>query len=248
MMEKEQLRRADFVTSILLILFGGWVLLQAFQMPMKDTYGGVRNVWYVSPALLPILVGSAIAVLGTVLLIHSIRTGGAGQVVEGVRHFRPGLSDAGLRFLAILLALTSFVFLFIPRIDFFLSIALFLLYFVAAFFFDDTALLKKATLVYAGQCVFILLAYLSGIAGLMNSGFRYSMDVVALVFLVILWVSLRRISAGNQLLRKRLRVSMIVSLVTPAILAPVFRYLLLVPLPREGGIIELMNLVYYSLR
>ena len=33
-------------------------------MPMKDSFGGVMNVWYVSPALLPMIIGFAIIAAG----------------------------------------------------------------------------------------------------------------------------------------------------------------------------------------
>ena len=33
-------------------------------MPMKDTWGGVQNVWFVSPALFPLFVGAMIMLLG----------------------------------------------------------------------------------------------------------------------------------------------------------------------------------------
>ena len=63
-MNKENLRKADLVTSVLIFVFGAWVLWMAFKMPMKDSFGGVMNVWYVSPALFPIFVGVALMVLG----------------------------------------------------------------------------------------------------------------------------------------------------------------------------------------
>jgi hypothetical protein len=82
MMEKPRLRGADVVTSLLLIVFGGWVLWQAFHMPMKDSFGGVMNVWYVSPALLPIIIGAGVIALASSILAHALkeaRGGGSGS-------------------------------------------------------------------------------------------------------------------------------------------------------------------------
>jgi hypothetical protein len=44
MMDKEKLRKADFFSGIIILLFGVWIVRQAFKMPMKDSWGGVQNV------------------------------------------------------------------------------------------------------------------------------------------------------------------------------------------------------------
>ena len=67
MLEKDILRKADVFSGILFFCFGLFVVLQALKMPMKDSWGGVQNVWYVSPALFPLFVGGIIALLGLIL-------------------------------------------------------------------------------------------------------------------------------------------------------------------------------------
>ena len=57
MMDKDKLRKADIFSGSLIILLGLFIISQAVQMPMKDSWGGVQNVWFVSPALFPLLVG-----------------------------------------------------------------------------------------------------------------------------------------------------------------------------------------------
>ncbi|MCB2170659.1 MAG: hypothetical protein KQI78_23605, partial [Deltaproteobacteria bacterium] len=74
MMDKEKLRKADIFSGSIIMLFGLWVISQALQMPMKDSYGGVQNVWYVSPALLPLFVGSMIALFGALLIRIALKT------------------------------------------------------------------------------------------------------------------------------------------------------------------------------
>ena len=70
MLEKEKLRKADIFSGSIIFFFGLWIVLQAVKMPMKDSWGGVQNVWYVSPALFPLLVGAMIALLAvTVVLV-----------------------------------------------------------------------------------------------------------------------------------------------------------------------------------
>ncbi len=248
MMEKDRLRQADFVTSIVLILFGIVELYFTFQMPMQATFGGVRNVWYVSPALMPLFIGFSIIVLGSVLLAHSIRTGGAAGFISAVRSYQFRLTESAERFGAILLAIITFVFLFVPRVDFVLSIVLFLFYFVSAFYFEQPQFMRRISGYYGAICVVFLILFAFPIANAFNAAFLYSTDVIALLAIILLVVVARRAVGADTELRKRFRVSLLVSLVTPAVLAPAFRYFLLVPLPHEGGIVELMNLIYYSLR
>ena len=54
MLEKEKLRKADIFSGLAIFLFGLFMVLMASEMPMKDSWGGVQNVWYVSPALFPL--------------------------------------------------------------------------------------------------------------------------------------------------------------------------------------------------
>ncbi|HUZ18045.1 MAG TPA: hypothetical protein VMV68_06640 [Spirochaetia bacterium] len=242
----ERLRRSDFVTSIILVLFGLFILSQALQMPMKDTWGGVVNVWYVSPALMPLIVSVAILSISILLLVHSIRSGGARFFFESLATRKSSLSDGSFRFLAILLALIAFVFLNIPRIDFFLAITLFLLYFISIFYFDDIVLLKKLTLFYLIGSVIIAAIFAFSLDGPLNAAFMFSTDVLQLLFIVLFWVYARVLVGGDAGLRRKLRMTLIVAIATPLVLCPIFKYFLLVPLPHEGGILQLMDLVRYS--
>ncbi len=246
MLQEKKLRKADFVTSIVLFAFGVWVLFQAFRMPMRDTYGGVRNVWYVSPALFPLVVGIGISILSTALLVHSIRTGGAVDALHGIRTFAPKLTEAGVRFIAVLVAISTFVYVLIPRVDFVLSIALFLSFFVHAFSFEDYAVLKVSLVIYSVVCLAILILFWTGFAEATSAYF--TVDVVALLAVIGINTWFRKKAHGRPDLVSRFRIGLIVLTVTPLFLAPVFRFLLFVPLPHEGGIVQLMQLVYYSLR
>ncbi len=248
MMETKKLRQADFVTAIVLMAFSAWVLYQSFSMPMRDTYGGVKNVWYVSPALLPLIVGVGILLLSIVLLVHSVRTGGAADLFVSLRSGTGTISEANVRFLAILLALVSFVYLFIPRVDFVLAITIFLSYFVPAFYFDTLSDLKRLSIVYIGIVLLFVLLFVTGIAGRLNSTFEFSTDVIALVCIVGFNVFVRK-SAGKDPGRVRVfRLSLLVTVITPLFLTPIFRFLLFVRLPHEGGIVQLLQLIWYSVR
>lgn len=248
MMETRKLRQADFVTSVIMMLAAVAILIMTFQMPMRDTYGGVKNAWYVSPALLPLIVGFGILLLSITLLVNSIKCGGAADFLAAVRRLTPGVSEANQRFFGIVLALCSFVYLFIPRIDFVLSITLFLAYFVPAFYYDELPDLRRLSVAYGGVVVIFVLLFSSGIAEVLNGGFEFATDVIALVATVFLLVYARRVAAGDAVKIKKFRLSLIVTLVTPFFLTPVFRFLLFVRLPHEGGIVQLLQLIWYSLR
>lgn len=74
MLEKDKLRKADAFTGIVFVLLGAWIVWQASKMPMKDSWGGVQNVWFVSPALFPLFVGAIIMLLGLFLFRTALKT------------------------------------------------------------------------------------------------------------------------------------------------------------------------------
>jgi len=214
-MKKKELRKADFITSVLLLLFSVWIIMETLKMPMKDTFGGVQNVWYVSPALFPLIISIFIMVLGAVLLIHSIKTGGAKYFLDNFSIGYRGISEKNIRFISILLALLSFVYLNVPRIDFFISIILFLTFFISVFYFDDKDLLKKLTLFYfTGSIIFIIL-FVFGISKILNSYYKYFIDILVLFFyisyIIYNWIKVK----NNRIYKKRLIVSLIVALIVP---------------------------------
>ena len=253
MMENKQLRRADFVTAILLLIMGLWIWIEAFGMPMKDSYGGVQNVWYVSPALFPLIISAAIMILACFLLINALRSIGSAGFTEWKAQLartiaeRAGLSEASKRFVGIVLLFITFVFLFIPRVDFFLASVLFLFSFIIMFHYDNDAVYHRLLRVYLAGCTLFLLYFWTGLSGLAEEAFPYSTDVLLLLS-IILFTSYARLQAkAVDSGRKKFHISLLLAVVVPLFLTPVFRYFLLVPLPTEGGIIKLMNLIYYTI-
>jgi hypothetical protein len=149
MLEKEKLRKADVYSGIIIFLFGAWIVWQASKMPMKDSWGGVQNVWFVSPALFPLFVGGMIMLLGLLLVRTALKTiglkafGNTLQWLFSKELFQFLNSMSNLRFYAIATLFLALVYLYIPRIDFFLSAILFLNVFILMFYFDEAELLKK---------------------------------------------------------------------------------------------------------
>ena len=248
-MEEKKLRQYDFLTSVVLILFGIWELAEAFKMPMKDSYGGVETVWYVSPALFPLFIGGGIILMGIALLINSIRTGGAAAFIAGAKSIKKGaLDNKTVRVLTVVLALISFIYIYIPNVDFALSIALFLFALCTAFYPDHDEFRKKFIIQFIiGTAVFLILIT-TGLSDVLKGILKYNMDILALLFYIYLNIAGRRLAKRFDIPVKLLRQLTLTSIIVPLILCPVFRYFLLVPLPVEGGIIKLMNLLYYTLR
>lgn len=65
--------KADFITSILLILFGAYILYASIQMPRLKEQG--VNPWSI-PGLVPGFIGFILLLLALVLLLRPIRQGG----------------------------------------------------------------------------------------------------------------------------------------------------------------------------
>ncbi|MEW5910769.1 MAG: hypothetical protein AB1659_13275, partial [Thermodesulfobacteriota bacterium] len=156
MIEKENLRKMDAWSGLVIFLFGVWIIFQAFKMPMKDSWGGVMNVWYVSPALLPLFIGFMIMLLGGILCRIALKSIGMAEFAKTVhwilsRDLIKVLGgDPAIRFYAIASLFITLIYLNLPRIDFFLSAFIFLTAFITMFIFFDDRLLRKLFFAYLG--------------------------------------------------------------------------------------------------
>ena len=251
MMEQEKLRKADLFSGGIIFLFGLWIISQALKMPMKDSWGGVQNVWFVSPALFPLFVGAMISLLGALLIRTAIRA-------VGIRGFSTTLqwlmsSDllrflntaAMVRFYTIVVLFFSLVYLMVPRVDFFLAAVLFLSVFISGFYFDDDALLRKILTFYLAGTVVQALFFGLGLDDRTAAVLAYPGDWLTLAFILAYcgyaWTQIR----GNTMLRRKFRTTLILSIVAPFFIGPVFKYLLLVPMPTEGLVVAIMDAIVY---
>jgi hypothetical protein len=251
MMDKEKLRKADIFSGSVIFLFGLWIVAQAVRMPMKDSYGGVQNVWYVSPALFPLFVGAMIALLGALLIRTALKTIGMralGEVLrwlasaELIRYLQ---TAAVLRFYTMAVLLFSYVYLNIPRIDFFLGSILFLMVFIGIFYLDDETILKKMVCFYLGGTALFVIFFMSGISDLSQSHLPYAADWLMLVFIIACCVYMRTLLQGKADLRRKFRLTLLLAVVAPLLVGFVFKYLLLVPMPTEGLVVAVMDALWY---
>ena len=225
----------------------------AFQMPMKDSFGGVMNVWYVSPALFPLFTGFALMVLGIVIFRVAFKEVGAekakalmGEIFKK-REGAKGLSGKTHRFIAIIVLLIFLVYLNVPRVDFFITSLLFLTVFITMFYFDDTILLKKLLVFYFIGSMVFLIYFVFGIEQILSAKFRFTTDTLAFVFTLAYSIYAWLLIKEDAELRRKYRISMVVAVTVPLLLCLIFKYFLLVPLPKEGMVVELMDNIRYSM-
>ena len=251
MMDKEKLRKADIFSGAVIMLFGLWVVYQAAQMPMKDSYGGVQNVWYVSPALLPLFVGAMIALLGALLIRIALKSVGR----KGLREALAWLGSTELvgylksppiiRFYAMVVLFFSFVFLNIPRIDFFVCALLFLIVFTTLFYFDDDLLLKKLLYFYLAGSLVLIVFFTLGLSTALEAVLPYPADWLALIFIAAYGTYAWMLVRNSAALRRKYRTALIIAVVAPFTIGSIFKYFLLVPMPTEGMVVALLDAIWY---
>jgi hypothetical protein len=224
----------------------------ALKMPMKDSWGGVQNVWFVSPALFPLFVGGMLAFLGCILIVIALRSVG----VEGIRSVMSFLTSTEflaflqeplvVRFYGAVLNLVLFVFLMVPRVDFFLAAILFLLIFFFMFYIGDHRHLQK--ILHFTLLVSILLFFfvITGLNEKMSAVTDFGADWLVLCFIPALcfvaWTTVKK----NPELRKKYRLSLIIAFVAPMTIGVIFKYFLLVPMPYEGLVVQLLDSIWYA--
>jgi hypothetical protein len=251
MLDKEKLRKADVYSGAAICLFGLWIVLQALKMPMKDSWGGVQNVWYVSPAIFPLFVGCMIMLLGGLLCRTALKRIGVKAFVETLRWlssralFQFLNSIPNLRFYSIVVLFLSFVYLNIPRIDFFLSAVLFLTVFITSFYFDDAGLLKKLFFFYLAGTIILIVYFSIGLDEPLGRTVPFPADILALCFILAYCVYAWMLIRANAVLRKKYRTALIISIASPFIVGIIFKYFLLVPMPAEGLVVSVMDYFWY---
>ena len=251
MIEKETLRKADVYSGLIIFLFGGWIVWQASKMPMRGSWGGVQNVWFVSPALFPLFVGAMIMLLGLLLARTALKTIGLktfGNTLQWLfsKNLLRFLNTVPiLRFYAMMVLFLSLVYLNIPRIDFFLSAILFLSAFISMFYFDEAELLKKLFFFYLAGTVFFVIYFAVGLDGFFGSVFPFAKDILTLCFIFGYYLYAWRLVRRIPQLRKKFRTGLIVAVVAPLLVGSIFKYFLLVPMPAEGIVVALLDAIWY---
>jgi hypothetical protein len=150
-----------------------------------------------------------------------------------------------LRFYAIAALFLALVYLYIPRIDFFLSAVLFLSVFILMFYFDEAKLLKKLFFFYLAGTVLFIIYFAAGFDGLFGQALSFAKDILALIFILAYCLYAWKLIRGNSELRRKFRIGLIVAILAPLIIGSIFKYFLLVPMPAEGMVVALLDAIWY---
>lgn len=237
----------DFISSIVIVVFGIWMLAETLTFPMKDSWGGVQNVWFVSPALLPLFIGASIILLGIILMIQSIKEGGLASLMDKNQGSIIGTMDKSIRFITIIIIFSTYVYLYIPRIDFFICTFLCLVVFITLFYLDDPKLMVSLTGLYVLESIGFYLLSKTSLNESINTIIPFGIDYVAIMLAIIfIGYATWKVSSHADL-RKKLGLAILISFIVPLFLTPVFQYGLLVPLPTEGLIIDRMDVIRYDI-
>lgn len=234
--ELSKKRRSDFYTAIVILLLAVAMLVESFSFPMRDSYAGVENVWYVSPALLPILVSSLLILLSLVLLRRAVLDGGWRQAKTSLSSLVVVLkSEPFIRFAVIISYLLAYVYGLIPNTDFFVASMVFLFAFIVPFYLDSDKLLSVTF------WPFVLTGIAAGGLGRGSVGIANAIDLVVAAVLVFICVSSWEKIKNNDSQRYKLRIALATSVAAPSLLIPAFKFGLLVPMPVEGLFIRWME-------
>ncbi|MFH2093487.1 MAG: hypothetical protein ABIJ31_14100 [Pseudomonadota bacterium] len=251
MMDKNKLRKADIFSGSIIFLAGTFIVSQALQMPMKDSWGGVQNVWYVSPAIFPLFVGAMIMLLGGLLVRTAVREVGMQSVSEvagfiGSRQvIEYAKQGSSIRFFAIVALLLSFVFVFIARVDFFLIAIHFLMVSILMFYVDRTDLLVRFLRFFLAQVLVFLGFILAGLDSLSVSRAIYPNDLLVTLFILSFALFSYQACKQESGLRKKYITAVVVAVTAPILIGSIFKYVLLVPMPFEGMVVEWMDTIRY---
>jgi hypothetical protein len=244
---KKRLRGIDFYCGIAIMFFGTFVAFEGFGMPLKDSWGGVQNVWYVSPALSPIFVGIGLLLLGALLCSIGLREAGGAEVR---RVLRQALAPDNLfslpaqRFLAAAAIPGAFIYILIPRVDFCIASVLFLWSYMMLFHLVDTEGFRQLRLFFALGTALLCIALVA--AGRFWSEFMpYAGDLLTTVCTAAFILRAKSVAARHGSGAAFWRTLAICITVT-IILTVCFRFFLLVPLPTEGTVLEFMDRIRYN--
>ena len=243
MIEKDRIRGFDIVSGILFIFFGLWILLEALKMPLTETYGSAKNAWYVSPALFPLIIGGGIILISILIVMHAVKNEGLAQLMRKGGE-KTLLSEKNIRYLCILLPLFSLVYVMLKRIDFIQSSMFFLFFTVFVFYIDKMSVMKKTLLYYLAIVLFCILLSVTGVLQVWNTKYPYLIDVISLALFILLCLGAWFQISSSDVYRKRFKIVLAVSIGVPFFLAVVFRFLLRIPLPREGGFTDLLYVLF----
>lgn len=251
MIDKEKLRGSDLISGGIFLVVGIAIIIMALQMPLSDSFGGVQSQWYVSPALLPLVIGGCLVILSVCIIVYALKNGGVEQFKKSIEESKGKsiVTDKNLRMFAVLLPICTLVYVHLKAFDFYLTITIYLLFSTSVFYFEDICFLKRSLKIYLVQFAIVTILVATGLTKTLNQVFFAFMDIIGLLILISLTVNVVIFAKkSDSVIKKKRRIVLLISYLVPLLIIPLFRYALRVPMPKEGVIINIMSQIYYSLR
>lgn len=241
-------RPSDLWTGLVLLLLAAAMAVGALRFPLRGTYAGVKNAWYVSPALFPLIVALCLGLLATTLIVTTIRAGAAKSEVSPLTVLA-GQGDVVL----IAGVIAAFVVAFVPRVDFIVAGFFFLAAFTLVFHVHEPRVAKLALGAFFLTALVLLVIAALGLTPAPRTAAAHLVDAAVLLVAALTLVRARFMTAtapapAPEEARHRLGQCLAVALATPLLLGGAFKFLLLVPLPREGLVVVALETVYYAIR
>lgn len=245
--KKNWLRGVDFYCGIGIMIFGAFVVLEGFGMPLRDSLGGVQNVWYVSPALSPIFVGVGLILLGALLSAIGLSEAGAGEIRRVLCAAMAADTLFSLpvqRFMAAAAIPVMYIYVLIPRVDFCIASVLFLWSYMMLFYLVDAEGFRRIRLAFSLGMVLlsaaVIVTEIFWSEAMPLAGDLLTATCTTSFVLFARKISLRH-GSGAAFWR-----TLAICIAVTTILAVCFRFFLLVPLPTEGTVIEFMDRIRYN--
>ncbi|MCF3936734.1 hypothetical protein L1787_25405 [Acuticoccus sp. M5D2P5] len=236
--DKRALRKADVWTGGILAIVAVFMIAKATTFPLEGNYAGVKNAWYVSPALFPLIVGGILLILSIALILKGRADYRrlAGTDLFAVPWGETWRSGQDVVIVSALLA--GYIVGLIPRVDFVAATAFFLVVFMLIYIVTVPSarrLLLGGFLALSGGAFLVALVAWPA----PRSGGQNTVDL--LIWAAAGIAAIVGIMGSAAPARRRAVQAVITSLVTAIILAAAFKYFLLVPLPTEGWTVGLMD-------
>ncbi len=236
-------RPSDLWTGLVLLLLAAAMAGGALQFPLRGTYAGVRNAWYVSPALFPLIVALCIGLLAVTLIVRTLRAGlreADGSPFAALKGQGDVVLIAGI--------IAAFVVALVPRVDFIVAGFLFLAAFTLAFHVHEPRVARLALTTYFLTATALLAMAGLGLTPAPRGTAAHLVDATALLVAALMLLVARFLTGPGSDARHGVGQCLAVALATPLVLGIAFKFLLLVPLPREGLVVVALESVYYAIR
>ncbi|HRY26061.1 MAG TPA: hypothetical protein P5558_16960 [Geminicoccaceae bacterium] len=235
-------RPSDLWTGLALLLIAAAMAGGALQFPLRGTYAGVKNAWYVSPALFPLIVATCLCLLAVTLIVTTVRSGvlaDRGSLASALAGQGDVVLIAGI--------IAAFVVGLVPRVDFVVAGFFFLLAFTLAFHVHEPRVAKLALGAFFATTLVLLVMAGLGLTPVVRTAAASLVDLAVLLVAVGTFVAARAMTT-DATARHRMGQCLAVALATPLLLGITFKFFLLVPLPREGLVVVALETVYYAIR